>query len=127
MLEYHLPGRCVEDQVHELRHRHRVADRLHWPFRRDEVLQEQQQPARTGHPPHLGEQGTLGRWGIAVHGRYAEDQIEALALVGEEQIRAQKVDTLVWEAGAGGCEQVFSSVDPDEPRRRSQWKRPEPW
>ena len=48
------------------------------------------------------------------HKGYAEDQIEALVVVLEEQIGAQVIETPVWKVGASGSDRVFVSVEPDE-------------
>src|SRR4051794_26518070 len=61
-----------------------------------------------------------------VHGGHAEDQIEALILVWEEQIGAQEIETLIRKVRPGGLDQIFASFDPNEPGlRRIEARRPE--
>jgi hypothetical protein len=53
-----------------------------------------------------------------VHHRHAEDQIEALILVWQEQIGAQVIEALLRKVVASGFDQVFTSVDSNEPSLR---------
>src|SRR5215211_5827822 len=112
VLERHLPGSRVEHQLHEPRYRGRMGVRvLHLP-RKDEVLEEHQQPAGPGYPPHLREQRPFGLRGVVVHDGYAEDQVEAPFLVREDQIRAHNVETPRGEVGPR-CK-VLTGIYPHE-------------
>jgi len=60
-----------------------------------------------------------------VHDRHAEDQVEALVLVREEQVWAQAIETHFRKVGAGALDQIFAGVDPDKPGlRRIEARRP---
>ncbi|HEX4991675.1 MAG TPA: hypothetical protein VFV45_00465, partial [Rubrobacteraceae bacterium] len=116
MFQDDLAVRRLQQQIDELEYRRGVDGGGHRPSAGYEVLEKEQASARAGHPPHLGEQPQLGRGGLVVHDLHAEDQIEALVLVGEEQVGPETVEGGRGEVGPGARDPLLACIQPKEAR-----------